>query len=193
VAQTIDARGLACPQPVILAKKALDANDEVVVLVDDTVARENVKRLAINMGFLVEEKQQGDETHIHISKGDACSLVQGVIPHQGLLVVVISSDTMGRGEEVLGGVLMKSFLHTLTQTTPMPDVLILFNTGVKLAGKGSEVLDDLEALEAAGVKILACGTCLNYFSLKDELAVGSVSNMYDIAQAMLMAGRIVHI
>jgi selenium metabolism protein YedF len=193
MAQTIDARGLACPQPVILAKKALDANDEAVVLVDDTVARENVKRLATNMGFLVEEKQLGAETHIHISKGDACRLVQGVIPHQGLLVVVISSDTMGRGEEVLGGVLMKSFLHTLTQTTPMPDVLILFNTGVKLAGKGSEVLDDLEALETAGVKILACGTCLNYFSLKDELAVGSVSNMYDIAQAILTAGRIVHI
>jgi selenium metabolism protein YedF len=100
---------------------------------------------------------------------------------------------MGRGEDVLGGVLMKSFLHTLTQTTPMPDIMILFNTGVRLAVKGSEVLDDLDVLMKAGVKILACGTCLNYLSLKEELAIGEVSNMYDIAQTMLTAGRIVQV
>ncbi len=193
MAYTIDARGLACPQPVILTKKALEANDDLIVLVDDTAARENVKRLAINMGFVVEEEQQGGETRIRINKVSACTRAQGAITPQGPVVVVIASNTMGRGEDVLGGVLMKSFLHTLTEAGPMPDTMILFNTGVKLAVKGSEVLDDLESLANAGVNILACGTCLNYFSLKENLIVGVVSNMYDISQTMLTAGRIVQI
>jgi len=189
----IDARGLSCPQPVILAKKAMEENDEVVILVDDKTASENVKRLAANMGFSVDEERKGAETHIRINKGSACSLAAEAISRHGPVVVVLSSDTMGRGEEVLGGVLMKSFLHTLAQTTPIPDVMILFNTGVRLAAKGSEVLEDLDALMNAGVKIMACGTCLNYLSLKDKLAAGEVSNMYDIAQTMLTAGRIVQV
>jgi selenium metabolism protein YedF len=193
MSQTVDARGLSCPQPVVLAKKALEENDEVVILVDDNTASENVKRLAANMGFTIHEELNDGDTRIRISKGSACSLAQEVISRQGPVVVVLSCDTMGRGEDVLGQVLMKSFLHTLTQTAPMPDIMILFNTGVRLAVKGSEVLDDLEALMNAGVKILACGTCLNYLSLKDNLAVGEVSNMYDIAQTMLTAGRIVQV
>jgi selenium metabolism protein YedF len=190
---TVDARGLSCPQPVILTKKALEEHDEVIILVDDKTALENVRKLAANMGFSVEAEQKGGETHVRINKGDACSLAQEVISRQGPVVVVLSCDTMGRGEEVLGGVLMKSFLHTLTQTAPMPDVMILFNTGVRLAVKGSEVLDDLDALMNAGMKILVCGTCLNYLSLKEKLSAGEVSNMYDIAQTMLTAGRIVQI
>ncbi len=193
MAYTIDARGLACPQPVILTKKALETNDEVIVLVDDTADRENVKRLAINMGFVVEEEHQGSDTRIRINKVSVCTRAQGAITPQGPVVVVIASNTMGRGEDVLGGVLMKSFLHTLTEAGPMPDIMILFNTGVKLAVKGSEVLDDLESLANAGVNILACGTCLNYFSLKENLAVGVVSNIYDISQTMLTAGRIVQL
>jgi selenium metabolism protein YedF len=193
MAETVDARGLACPQPVILARKALETHEEVVVLVDDATARENVRRLATNMGFTVEEEQQGSHTRIRIVKGGACGLADVDLVRTGPVVVVVSSNTMGRGEEVLGGVLMKSFLHTLTETRPVPDVMILFNTGVKLATEGSEVLDDLEALAHAGVRILACGTCLNYFGLKEKLAVGQVSNMYDIAQAMLTAGRTVQI
>ena len=193
MAHTVDARGLSCPQPVILAKKAMEENDEVVILVDDKTASENVKRLAANMGFSVDEEHKGAETHIRINKGGACSIAAEAISRHGPVVVVLSSDTMGRGEEVLGHVLMKSFLHTLAQTTPIPDVMILFNTGVRLAAEGSEVLEDLDALMNAGVKIMACGTCLNYLSLKDKLAAGEVSNMYDIAQTMLTAGRIVQV
>jgi len=193
MAVTVDARGLACPQPVILTKKALDTSDEVVVLVSDEVARENVKRLAAGMGAAVEEEGQGSEIRLRITKGGTCSIAEGIIANQGPVVVVIGSDTMGGPDEVLGGVLMKSFLNTLTQTDPAPDVMILFNAGVKLAVNGSEVLDDLTALAEAGVRILVCGTCLNYFDLKDRLAVGTVSNMYDIARTMLNAGRIVRI
>ncbi len=193
MATTIDARGLACPQPVILTKKALDENDEVVVLVNDKVARENVRRLATTMGAAVEEEQHGTEIRLRITKDGSCSLAQDIIAGQGPVVTVITSDTMGSPDTVLGGVLMKSFLNTLTQTTPAPDVMILYNAGVKLAVQGSEVLDDLQALTSAGVRILVCGTCLNFFELKDLLAIGQVSNMYDIAQTMLTAGRIVQI
>ena len=193
MAETIDARGLACPQPVILTRKALEKDDEVVVLVDDATARENIKRLAANMGFSAQEEQLGNETRIRISRGDACALAAGAVAGQGPIVLVIPSDTMGRGNDVLGKVLMKSFLHTITETATMPDIIILFNTGVKLTVQGSEVLEDLNALVHAGVRVLACGTCLKYLSLMEKLAVGSASNMYDIAQIMLTAGRIVQI
>jgi len=193
MAHTVDARGLTCPQPVILTRKALEEDDEVVVLVDDNTARENIRRLAASLGFSVQEESEDGETRIRIEKTDACGLAGEAASSHGPVVVVLSSDIMGRGEEVLGRILMKSFLHTLTESSPLPDVMILFNTGVRLAAKGTEVLDDLEALVHAGVRIMACGTCLSYFSLKEKLAVGEVSNMYDIARTMLTAGRIVQI
>jgi selenium metabolism protein YedF len=98
---------------------------------------------------------------------------------------------MGRGNDELGQILIRSFFHTLGEVQPRPGLIILFNTGVRLACQGSAVLDDLCALEADGIEILACGTCLGYFELKDSLAVGRVSNMYDIAEAILGAGKVV--
>ena len=97
---------------------------------------------------------------------------------------------MGRGNDELGDVLMRAFLHTICLEKAKPDVLIFYNTGVKLTVQGSEVLDDLKEMAAAGVELLVCGTCLNYFEIKDQLAVGIVSNMYDIAQTMSRAGRL---
>ena len=193
MAHVVDARGLACPQPVVLAKKALEQHDEVIVIVNDVTARENVKKLAASQGFPCVEEQQGGETRLTISRVAACTLAEDIISSAGPVVVVISSDTMGSGDDTLGAVLMKSFLHTLLDTSPKPDVMIFFNAAVKLAVAGSDVLDDLRSLAEAGVKILACGTCLNYFEIKDRLAVGQVSNMYDIARNMLGAGRLVRI
>ncbi len=193
MARVIDARGLACPQPVILTKKALTEYSDIVVLVDDPIALENVKRLAASERCTIEEDRDGREFRIHITRGDSCTLAESVIPHEGPVVVVIASDTMGRGEEELGTVLMKSFLHTLTEASKKPEVMIFFNTGVKLTTQGSEVLEDLDALSNTGVRILVCGTCLNYFDLKDKIASGAVSNMYDIVQTILTAGRIIQI
>ena len=193
MARIIDARGLACPQPVILTKKALAEYSDIVVLVDDPVALENVKRLAASERCTIEEDRDGREFRIRITRGDACTLAESVIPHEGPVVVVIGSDTMGRGAEELGTVLMKSFLHTLTEASKKPEVMVFFNTGVKLTTQGSEVLEDLDALSNTGVRILVCGTCLNYFGLKDKIASGTVSNMYDIVETMLTAGRIIHI
>ena len=98
---------------------------------------------------------------------------------------------MGRGNDELGHVLVKTFLHTVAGQAQKPDVMIFYNTGAKLTVQGSDVLDDLKKLESKGVQILVCGTCLNYFEIKDKLAVGIISNMYDIVEIMSSAGRLI--
>jgi selenium metabolism protein YedF len=98
---------------------------------------------------------------------------------------------MGRGDDELGRVLLRSYLHTLTEITPRPDVLIFFNSGVMLAVEGSPALDDLRALAAQGVKLLLCGTCVGHFGLKDKVAVGEISNMYAISETLLRAHKVI--
>ena len=106
-------------------------------------------------------------------------------------VVFVPSDCLGRGPAELGERLMGAFFHTLVEAGPTPKMVIFINTGVKLTVEGSRALDDLRALAQRGVEILACGTCLGYFGLTDKLAVGRVSNMYDIATALFEAGKLV--
>ena len=108
-------------------------------------------------------------------------------------VLVISNEIMGHGDNELGGILIRSFLHTLTEAGSLPETIIFYNTAVKLVSKSSIVLDDLNALQNIGVKILACGTCLGHFSLKDQIAVGEVSNMYDITDTMLKALKVINL
>jgi selenium metabolism protein YedF len=193
----IDARGKACPEPVVLTKKALDTHDEVVVTVNDRAAEENVRRLAEGMGCTVLIERTGTEVSLHIVKhagsGDPELCMGFSSASEGPVVVVVSSDCMGRGNDELGRVLMKSFLHTLADASLKPDVMIFLNTGVKLAAADSDVFDDLEALSRDGVGILACGTCLGFFELKERLGVGQISNMYDISEAMLGAGKLIQI
>lgn len=194
----IDARGKACPEPVILAKKALETHDGVVITVSDEAAVQNVRRLAEGLGCSVTVERRGAEATLSISRQpgadrEAQESCPGMPALSGPTVVVVSSDVMGRGDDVLGRVLMRSFLHTLTQASKKPDVMIFFNTGVRLAVNGSDVLADLAALSGAGTKILVCGTCLGFFELKDQLGAGVVSNMYDISETMLGAGKLVQV
>lgn len=203
--ETIDARGLACPQPVILAKQALEKTDELAVRVDNIAAVENVKRLAKSQGCRVTLEDEQDKTwtlHLLREQGAAvaeppeivCDVEEktgGKPSVAGPTVVLITSDCMGQGNEELGRLLMRGFFHTLPQLDRLPDRILFYNNGVKLAVKGSEVLEDVTQLAQAGVDILVCGTCLNYFNLTEQLAVGVISNMYDIACAMATAGRLV--
>jgi selenium metabolism protein YedF len=112
-------------------------------------------------------------------------------PSPDPLVLLISGDTMGRGDAELGEILIRSFLHTLGEVEPQPDTLIFLNSGVRLVAAGSPVLDDLRALRDRGVEILACGTCLGHYALKDRVAVGEISNMYAIAETLLRAGKVI--
>ena len=193
MATTIDARGLACPHPVVLTKKALEEADEVTTIVDNETAKENVSRLAASQGYQVsiEEKEEG--IYLHLTKTATRLEEPLVTPVSGATLLLIASNSLGRGDERLGDVLMRSFIHTLGEVTPKPNRIIFINSGVKLVTKESDVIDDLHTLEDQGVEILACGTCLGYYNLKEAVEVGQISNMYDIASALLQAGKIIAI
>lgn len=195
----VNALGLACPQPVVLAKQAIETNEKVKVIVDNETALENVKRLGTKLGCDIKvEKKKDNIYEINLKRktgatGAKDELVPscGATPAQsGPFVIVISADMMGRGNDELGYVLIRAFFHTIALQAEKPDIMIFYNTGVKLALKESEVLDDLKELASAGVEMLVCGTCLNYFEAKEKLGVGVVSNMYDIAGIMSRAGRL---
>ncbi|MCL5734363.1 MAG: sulfurtransferase-like selenium metabolism protein YedF [Actinobacteria bacterium] len=108
-------------------------------------------------------------------------------------VVAISSNAIGRGDDELGRVLLRTYLHTLGEVTPRPDTIIFFNSGVTLAVEESHALDDLRALAGQGVRILLCGTCVGHFDLRESVAVGEISNMYAICEAMLRAGKVINL
>ena len=195
MAKTVDARGLACPRPVIMTRNALQEGDAVTTIVDNETAQHNVTRMAEKAGCTEQTEKREDGIYLHISR-EGTSLEEAIpqparAPVGGPLVLVIPSEFMGRGDAELGQILIRGFFHTLGEAKPLPDTIIFFNSGVKLVVKGSPVLEDLQALSERGVEILACGTCLGYYELKEEIAVGEVSNMYTIAETMLRAGKVV--
>lgn len=196
----IDARGLACPQPVILVKKALKTWDSVLVIVDNDIARRNVTALAQKLGACWESEKEGDDIRIRIDKSGKEAADKTAEKSSGAMesggngyAVVVGDESMGRGDSVLGGVLMRGFFHALNETDELPAQIIFFNSGVKHVVEGSEVLEDLRMLSEKGVSILACGTCLNHFNLKEKLAVGAVSNMYAIMETMTGADKLIQL
>ena len=192
--KTVDCRGLACPQPVIQTKKALDGMKEgkLVTIVDNQVAKENVRKMAekLNIGVEIEEKE--DLYHITLTQGgleEAERMDVSPISEGGKLVILIGQDRMGGGSDELGRILINSYLYSLTETQPRPDQLIFVNSGVKLACSGSKSLENIKKLEELGVEVLSCGTCLDFFELKEDLQVGGVTNMYTIVEALNGAGK----
>lgn len=192
----VDARGLPCPQPVILTRNALQESESVTTIVDNETARQNVQRMAQGIGADVQVETREDGIYLHIARKPQpqteAQPAAGAAPASGPLVLVVPGEFMGRGDDPeLGGILIRAFFHTLGEVSPLPDTIIFFNAGVKLVVEGSAVVEDLKALCGRGVKVLACGTCLGHFGLKDKVAVGEISNMYTIAETMLGAGRVV--
>lgn len=191
MSETVDARGLDCPQPVVLAKKALEKAVKVTIIVDNETARENVSRLAASQGCIVSVEEKEDGVYLHLTRTSAKPQSSETLALSGPTVFLITSNTLGRGDDELGSILMRSFMHTLGEASSKPSRIIFINSGVTLVAKGSEVLDDLRTLEKAGAEILACGTCLGYYKLKEAVEVGHISNMYDITSALLEAGKVI--
>jgi selenium metabolism protein YedF len=195
----VKARKLFYHKPVILTKQALEANKQIKVVIDNEIALENLIGLGCKLYCDVNvEAKEGSIYEIHITHGDDCEETQEVFPpsctpditaESGQVVIVVPEDRMGRGNDELGTVLIKSFLSTVAGQTKKPDIMIFYNTGVKLTVQNSDVLEDLKKLESQGVKILICGTCLNYFNLKP--AAGIISNMFDIVEIMSSARRLI--
>jgi selenium metabolism protein YedF len=188
---TLDARGLACPQPVVLTKQALQGgNGPLRVLVDNPAARDNVTRFARSQGCEVALREEDFGFSLELTPGAGEAVAPGA---GGAHLFVLSSDFMGKVDNDLGRLLIKAFLNTLADRDDLPSHLILFNSGVALACGEAETVASLERLEGRGVSILACGTCLDFFGLKQELRAGVVSNMYEIVDALAGAGKCITI
>ena len=198
----IDCRGLACPLPVVNAKKAseeLTAGDMLTILVDNEIAVQNLTRFAEHKGFGVSAEKKdykeyavimnisGVDTEETKAEEVACAMDSR---RKGMLVV-LSANVMGTGDTKLGTSLMKAFVFALTKQDQLPDTILCYNTGAYLTCEGADTLEDLKLLESEGVTILTCGTCLDFYGLKEKLAVGSITNMYDIVERMENAAQII--
>ena len=195
----VDARGDACPLPVVKAKKAiaeLNSAGEVEVLVDNEIAVQNLTKMAQQKGYASKaEKLAEREYRVLFTVGDAPAEAEEApvcAPDARTdTVVVIASDKMGDGAEELGKTLLKAFVFALTQQDKLPKTVLFYNGGASLTCEGSPMLEDLKTLESEGVEIMTCGTCLNYYGLTEKLAVGSVTNMYAIVEKLTHAGNVV--
>lgn len=197
---TVNAMGDNCPIPVIKTKKAMQAltgPETIEVLVDNEIAVQNVSKMAASSGGQVSSEKLGDaEFKITISMEGAPEAEgeeeAACVPDaRSNTVVVVSSDRMGNGNDELGKVLIKGFIFAVTQLDTLPKTMLFYNGGATLTAEGSDSLEDLKSLEAQGVEILTCGTCLDYYGLKEKLAVGTVTNMYSIVETMANAGKII--
>lgn len=199
MSETIDCRGLACPEPVLRVKAALEAAPAgaVSVRVDDPAARENVRRFAESQGCAVEVRDDGPGWIVTAVPGGACAQAQALAeseaaaaPEPTPTAVLITSDGLGPDPE-LGKILLRAFLNTLGQASRRPAKLLFLNRGVFLTTEGSEVLEALAELERGGTEILSCGTCLEFLGRKGALRVGKVSNMYDTVETLTGSYRVV--
>ena len=186
----VDCRGLACPEPVVTTKKALDQIKEgnLIVIVNNGVSCNNVERFALSQGCTVEVEKKGEEYHLHIRKVRSAEASKEI---GGKVVVYVNSQFLGVGEDALGTLLMRAFLKTLAESETRLYRMIFINSGVRLTSEGSEVLESLRALSEKGVEVLSCGTCLDFYGLKEKVRVGIVSNMYDIAKTLMEADRLI--
>lgn len=195
----VDARGMACPLPVVNAKKAaesLNPGDTLIVRVDNEIAVQNLQRFADHMGFAAAGEKVSDSefTVTMVIGGETAAQPEvacGVDARKKGMLVVLSANTMGTGDEKLGKALMKAFVFALTKQDVLPETILCYNTGAYLTTEGADTLEDLKLLESEGVTILTCGTCLDFYGLKERLAVGGVTNMYDIVERMESAQTIV--
>ena len=202
----VDAMGDQCPIPVIKTKKALKEITEttlVEVHVDNEIAVQNLSKMAKQKNLEYKcEKLEEQHYIIKINAEAEGVSIQQKAPaendkeicypdRKSNTVVVLSSNQLGNGSEELGQILMKGFIFALTELDELPSTVLLYNSGVKLSTEGSNSIEDLKTLQAQGVEILSCGTCLNYYDLTEKLQVGDVTNMYFILEKMAQADKII--
>lgn len=183
----IDAMGDVCPLPVIKAKKALKENTEILVMVDNEIATQNLAKMAEQLTFEVKVEQKDAQVfQVAIFSDNPLMETQSFTPsrQEDSYVVVIDSKVMGKGNDELGYALMKGFIYSLTEQVTLPTHVIFYNGGAQFTTVESEVLDELTVLKKSKVEILTCGACLEYFELTKKIVVGEVTNMYRILELM---------
>jgi selenium metabolism protein YedF len=198
----VDTKGQLCPAPLIATKKALKetaVGESFIVLTDNQISFNNMSRFLKdnNADFLVSETE-GEwtltitKTSRNTTTAKAEEYCTSSISHfqKGDFIVVVTSDKMGEGDDDLGHLLMKNFIKALKDLNKLPQKMVFYNNGVKLAAKGSPVIEYLKDLEKMGVELLLCATCVNHYSLESSVVAGTLSNMYTIAEVMASAGNI---
>jgi len=198
----VDARGDACPIPVVKTKAAiakLNGEGTVETLVDNETAVQNLTKMAHQKGYGVTSEKQNDSCYrvsMTIQEREdndnapEKALSQPMVQEQNT-AVVISADHMGEGDNELGRTLLKGFIFALVTQEERPRTILFYNGGARLTCEGSDSLEDLRTLAEQGVELLTCGTCLNFYGLTDKLAVGGVTNMYEIVEKQMKATLVV--
>jgi selenium metabolism protein YedF len=197
--KTLDCRGLACPQPVLRTKQLIESSSdstEVLVVVDNSASAQNVVRFLESRGFNALLRQNGDDFEI---KAETSGERTAEIPEPETdtsaekTLVLITKNTMGFGDDLLGSGLMLNFLSTLNEMGEALWRLVFLNSGVKLTIEGAETLPGIQQLEAQGVSVLVCGTCLNHFNLLEQKGVGETTNMLDIVTSLQLADKVISV
>lgn len=199
----IDARGQPCPKPLIATKNAL--NDDTIgeifsILIDNETSKENVERFLKDNNIKFQTSKTEDSFIITVSKSGKIIISSPeeycTVPvkkeENGKHVICIKNDKMGFGPDELGSILIKGFINTIKEIKPLPEKIIFYNTGVNLTVKDSQVINSLTELEEMGTTILVCGTCADYFNIKKKVAVGTISNMYDITESLTKASKVIY-
>ncbi|MGE4267456.1 MAG: sulfurtransferase-like selenium metabolism protein YedF [Deferribacterales bacterium] len=192
----IDARGMACPQPVLLIKAELDKTTEGVVsiTVDNKGSCINVKNFCEANGCTVSVKELADGCfQIDAAKGYDCAIAEKQTENSTNIVVFVTGECVGNEEPELGRMLMKGFIGNLKHVNPLPKTVIFVNNSVRMVTLNLEVAETVKELEALGVEVLACGACLNYFNLVDELKAGKVSDALTVANKLFGADKVIRL
>lgn len=186
----VNAVGEVCPKPVIMTKKALKEIESgvVEVSVDNQTSKENVEKMAKEMGHTFETREEGNVFVITITKAGE---KQENSSKEENIVISIGSDKMGEGEDELGKILIKGFIYALTEAETLPKTVLLYNKGVLLASTFEDTVKDLKVLEERGVEILSCGTCANFYHVQDQIKVGTLTNMYTILERQMKAAKVI--
>ena len=199
---TVNAMGEQCPIPVVKATRALremTAAGTLEVLVDNDIAVQNLKRMAEGNKLPFRAEKRGEKEFVVTMEvasptGDAPKEEPPVVcvpDSRGDFVVAVDTAVMGRGSDELGKTRMKGFLFAVSQLETLPKTMLFYNGGAHLTVEGSDSLEDLRSMEAQGVEILTCGTCLNHYGLTEKLAVGGVTNMYAIVEKLSGAAKVI--
>ncbi len=189
----VDALGKACPMPVIMAKKEIDAgNTAFVVAVDNEVAVENLKRLAESQNYQASVENKDGNFHVTFTgEGAVAAAEETKDSKPANWALFVGKDFIGDGSEELGNSLMTMFFYTLAESNDPPRYILFMNSGVKLPVENDQVVEHLKTLQDKGSEILVCGTCLKFFNIADSLKIGTVSNMYDISERMHAADKVI--
>lgn len=205
--KTVDARGKMCPEPLVMTRNAIrvaDEGDTIEVLIDNSTSQCNVQAFLNELGMSNTTEQHGDEFTITFTVQNTPNTknVQDIqpiefcttplAPRKSGYAVVLKSQTMGVGDDQLGSLLVRACLNSLNELDEKPTVVILYNAGVKLALQGTDTAAALEKLAHAGIDIILCGTCVDYFDIKDKISIGKVSNMFRINELLAAASHVVY-